>query len=372
MKITNIKTKIYSGENSLEVLSNLKNERVFIVCDQYLVKSNIIKKILNMLNTTNKISIFSDVVPDPNLEVVGNGLVKFVKENPTIVICFGGGSSIDTGKGIIYFARLKKLCKNVTLIAIPTTSGTGSEVTSATVITDKEENIKHAIFDNKLTPDIAILDPIFTVTVPKKITANTGIDVLTHAIEAYVSKGSTFYSDAFSEKAFELVIKSLLKCYIEPNNIEARSMMMEASNMAGIAFNIAGLGVNHSIAHQLGAIYHIPHGLANAMVLKEIIKFNSRNSNVKKKYADLVYKSKMVDNYLDEDSAIKILQEYIDQIMTIMEMPKKISEFNKEIKINTNDLEIMKKNAMIDNCMKTTPVEISDLGIEIIIRNILK
>lgn len=372
MKITNIKTKIYSGENSLEALSKLKGEKILIVCDEYLVKSNIIEKLKVKIYKENKVSVFSEVVPDPTLEVVGKGLKKFIEENPTIIICFGGGSSIDTGKGILYFAKLKKICEDIRLIAIPTTSGTGSEVTSATVITDREENLKHAIFDESLTPDIAILDPIFTITVPGKITANTGMDVLTHAIEAYVSKEATTYSDAFAQKAFELVINSLLKCYKEPENLEARNMMMEASNMAGIAFNISGLGVNHSMAHQLGAIYHIPHGLANAMLLTEIIKFNSQDERVKKKYADLVYKSKMLSNYTDPDLAVKILVEYINQLMMIMNMPKTVNEFNNSSKFDRSDLDIMKTNTLKDSCMKTTPVQISEVEIYRIFDDILK
>lgn len=343
-----IKTKIYSGENSLQRLEELKNENIFIVCDEFLLKS--IKSLLKYIDESNKVSIFSEVIPDPPIKVVGKGIALISKFNPTIVIGFGGGSAIDTAKGIIYFAKHKNILKQVNFIAIPTTSGTGSEVTRVAVITDTEEKVKHAIFDDDLLPDEAILDANLTLSVPPSITANTGMDVLTHAIEAYVSKDANIYSDAFAEKAVELVINSLLRCYKDGNDVEARSRMHEASNLAGMAFNIAGLGINHSLAHVIGGHFHIPHGLANAIFLVAVIDYNSKDSYTLKKYAKLVKKVGMIESECNDEFAVNVLKQYITSIMKIMNMPLNLRECNVDRLVFEEVKSVMAKNVLKDSC----------------------
>ena len=352
-----IKTKIFFGENSLSHLQSFKNKKIWIICDEFLVKNKKLETILAYIDKSNNVCIFDKVVPEPPISVIGSGVAIIKKINPDIVIAYGGGSAIDTAKGILYFARIQNFVDKVNFIAIPTTSGTGSEVTSATVITDTENKSKHIIFDDNLLPDEAILDANLTLSVPQTITANTGIDVLTHAIEAYVAKKSNVYSDALAEKSVELVIEALVKCYIDGNDIEAREKMHEASNLAGIAFNIAGLGINHSLAHQIGGKFHIPHGLSNALLLEKVIDYNCRDYNTLKKYAKLVYKSNMVEKDKDEKFAVDVLKNYITVIKKVMNMPMtlrecKVSdeEFNKE-KI------IMAQNALKDTCTSTNPVE---------------
>lgn len=359
MKSVYIKTKINFGENSLKRLEEIKNKNIWVICDSFLVKSGSVKNILSFINDSNKISIFDEVVPEPPLNVVGKGVALIKQINPDVVIAFGGGSAIDTAKGIIYFARQQKFIDEVNFIAIPTTSGTGSEVTSATVITDTEEKIKHAIFDDSLLPDEAILDANLTVTVPPSITANTGMDVLTHAIEAYVSKNSNVYSDALAEKSVELVIESLIKCYNKGDDLEARGKMHEASNLAGMAFNIAGLGINHSLAHQIGGMFHIPHGLATGLFLTTVIDYNCQDSNILKKYAKLVYKTGMVEKRDNDEFAVKVLKSYIISIMKLMNMPINLSECKVE-KTEFNKLkELMAVNALKDNCTCANPREIN-------------
>lgn len=350
-----IKTKIYFGENSLKRLEQLKNMKICIICDEFLVKNGSVKAILNLIEKNNQVFIFDEVVPEPPLNVIGKGVALIKKHNPEVVIAFGGGSAIDTAKGIIYFARQQKFVDKLNFIAIPTTSGTGSEVTSATVITDTEEQVKHIIFDDGLLPDEAILDASLTVTVPQNITANTGIDVLTHAIEAYVAKNANAYSDALAEKAVELVIESLLKCYNKGDDLEARGKMHEASNLAGTAFNIAGLGINHSIAHQIGGKFHIPHGLANGLLLTTVIDYNSQDCEILKKYAKLVYKAGMVENRDNDEFAIKVLKSYIISLMKLMNMPINLKECN----IDKNEFDklksLMAENALKDNCTLSNP-----------------
>lgn len=359
MKSIYIKTKINFGKNSLKRLEKIKNQNVWIICDNFLVKSGSVKTILSFIDGSNNVCIFDEVVPEPPLNVIGKGVALIKKINPNIVIAYGGGSAIDTAKGIIYFARQQKFIDKVNFIAIPTTSGTGSEVTSATVITDTEEKVKHAIFNDELLPDEAILDANLTVTVPQNITANTGIDVLTHAIEAYVSKNANVYSDALAEKAVELVNESLLKCYNNGDDLEAREKMHEASNLAGIAFNIAGLGINHSLAHQIGGQFHIPHGLANGLLLTTIIDYNGQTYETLKKYAKLVHKSGMIENKENDEFSLKVLKSYLISLMKLMNMPMSL----RECKVDKNEFDklesLMAENALKDNCTCANPREVN-------------
>ncbi|WP_460295446.1 1-propanol dehydrogenase PduQ [Clostridium sardiniense] len=365
-----IKTKIYFGKNSLKRLEKFKNESIWIICDGFLVKSGMVKGILNFIDNSNNISIFDKVIPDPPLTVIGSGVAIIKQINPSVVIAYGGGSAIDTAKGILYFAREKNIIDKVNFIAIPTTSGTGSEVTNATIITDTETKIKHAIFDDSLLPDEAILDSNLTLSVPADITANTGIDVLTHSLEAYVSNKANSYSDALAEKSVELVIESLVKCYHNGKDIEARSKMHEASNLAGIAFNISGLGINHSLAHQLGGRFKIPHGLANGLLLTNVIDYNSHGISTLKKYAKLVYKTGMVDKTKGDEFAVKVLKEYINSIMKIMKMPMKLKELN----IDKDDFHkvkaLMAQNALKDGCTESNPRKVNTIELENLIGKI--
>lgn len=370
MNYIHMKTKIYFGKNSLEYLTEILSKKILIICDPFLVKNGAIKDILIQLDNSNDVIIFDNVVPDPNLDVIGSGLTSFIKQRPDIVIGFGGGSAIDTAKGIIYFARINNYAKDTKLIAIPTTSGTGSEVTSATVITDTKENVKHIVFDECILPDEAILDSRFTLTIPKNITANTGLDVLTHALEAYVSKGANNYSDALAEKAVELVMKSLLKCYFCGIEEEYREDMHEASTIAGTAFNIAGLGISHSIAHQLGGTFCIPHGLANAILLPYIIKFNSKDKSAIKKYASIVYKTGMVEKEQGDEFAVNVLICYIRQIEKIMNMPLSLKEYGilkESFDLHKNN---MAENAIKDNCTSSNPVDVTRFDIETLLEYI--
>ncbi|MDO5516316.1 MAG: 1-propanol dehydrogenase PduQ [Clostridium sp.] len=359
-----IKTKVYSGQDSLTRLNNIKNKKIWIICDGFLVKGGQLNYLLKFVDDSNEVSIFDEVVPEPPIEVIGKGISLIKNINPDILIGYGGGSAIDTAKGIIYFSKEANIIKDVTFIAIPTTSGTGSEVTSATVITDREMKIKHAIFDDSVLPDEAILDANLTLSVPPNITANTGMDVLTHAIEAYVSKNSNVYSDALAEKSVELVVSSLVKAYKCGDDLEARSKMHEASNLAGMSFNIAGLGITHSLAHQIGSQFHIPHGLATALFLNSVIKYNSKKEECLKKYAKLARKSGMVTKADNDEFAVKVLEEYIETIMNMMNMPTNLRKCNVNLNDLTNLKDTMIENALNDGCTESNPIKCSkdDLG----------
>lgn len=354
-----MKTKIYSDEKSRAYLETIKNEVVLIVCDKFLVDNGAISYITDILKVNNKVHIYDGVVPDPSTDVVVKGIKYICKEKPSILIGFGGGSAIDTAKGMLYFTKLKNIIKTPLFIAVPTTSGTGTEVTSLTVITDRESNVKKIIESEDILPDVALLDPKLTLTVPKQITANTGMDVLTHALEAYVSTNNNIFSDAMSEKSMELLIKSLVKCYEDGNDLNSRRMMQQASTLAGISFNTAGLGVNHSIAHQLGALFHIPHGLANAILLNSIIDYNCKDKTVLRKYAELSYKLQFVDAKVDPRIAVETLKCVIKTMMISMNMPLKIREMNISQSQYEDSINDMVSNALKDNCLPTTPRDIN-------------
>ena len=296
-----IPEKIYFEAGSIAYLEKMPDiKKAFIVTDESMVKLGYVDKLLYHLRKRLEYvhsEIFADVEPDPSFDTIKKGVTAMNQFEPDVIIALGGGSAIDAAKGMWLFyeypdaniegMKLKfmdirkrtykfpKLGVKAKMVAIPTTSGTGSEVTSFAVITDKETNMKYPLADYELTPDVAIIDPDLVYSLPKSITADTGMDVLTHAIEAYVSNMASDYTDGLSEKAVELVFNNLQEAYEHGDNKAAREKMHNASCIAGMAFTNAFLGLNHSIAHKLGAEFHIAHGKANAIILPYVIQYNS-------------------------------------------------------------------------------------------------
>ena len=296
-----IPPKIYFEYDSIQYLQDMEGiSRAFIVSDPMMVKLGYVDKVLYYLNKRSEtchFTIFSDVESDPDVETVMRGVEEMRHFQPDVIIALGGGSAMDAAKGmwlfyehpetsfdglrqkfmdirkrVVRFPHLEK-CK---MVAIPTTSGTGSEVTAFTVITDKTKGIKYPLADYAVTPNVAIIDPQFVLTLPKRATADTGMDVLTHAIEAYISNMANDYTDGLALQAMDLVFTYLKRAYDNgPSDLKAREKMHNASCIAGMAFTNAFLGLNHSMAHKLGGDYHIPHGRANAILLPYVIKYNS-------------------------------------------------------------------------------------------------
>ncbi len=296
-----VPNKIFFEAGSIQYLEVMRDiSRVFIVTDKAMVNLGYTDKILYYLRSRkNKVHsyIFDQVEPDPSFDTINKGVDIMNKFEPDCIIALGGGSAIDAAKGmwLLYeqpevdlnamknkFMDIRKrvykiedLGKKAKLVAIPTTSGTGSETTSFAVISDKVNNMKYPLADYALVPTVAIVDPELVYSLPAKSVADTGMDVLTHAIEAYVSNMANDYTDGLAIKAIELVFEYLVDSYNSSDNKLAREKMHNASTIAGMAFSNAFLGINHSLAHKIGAEYHVPHGRANAILLPYVIKYNS-------------------------------------------------------------------------------------------------
>ncbi|MBM0773269.1 bifunctional acetaldehyde-CoA/alcohol dehydrogenase [Staphylococcus epidermidis] len=293
--------KVYFEENSVMYLTEMDNvERVMIVCDPGMVNigyTDIVEQVLRRRENQPQIKVFNEVEPNPSTHTVYKGLDMFINFQPDTIIALGGGSAMDAAKAIWMFfehpetsffgakqkfldirKRTYKITKpkNAKFICIPTTSGTGSEVTPFAVITDSETHVKYPLADYALTPDIAIVDPQFVLSVPKDVAADTGMDVLTHAIESYVSVMASDYTRGLSLQAIKLTF-DYLKSSVQENDKHSREKMHNASTMAGMAFANAFLGISHSIAHKIGGEYGIPHGRTNAILLPHVIRYNAKD-----------------------------------------------------------------------------------------------
>ncbi len=294
-------SKIYFEKYSIQYLQKMENiKKVFLVCDPGMVQFGYADKVIDELNKRKdnvQVEIFSAVEPNPSTNTVMTGTEAMIQFQPDTIIAIGGGSAMDAAKAMWLFYEKpeteffgakqkfldirKRTYKIPTLnktqfVCIPTTSGTGAEVTPFAVITDSETHVKYPLADYALTPDVAIIDSQFVMSVPKSVTADTGMDVLTHAIESYVSVMASDYTKGLSLQSIKLVFQNLRNSYAYANE-EAREKMHNASTMAGMAFANAFLGINHSIAHKIGGEYNIAHGRTNAILLPHVIRYNAKD-----------------------------------------------------------------------------------------------
>lgn len=378
MKRFKIKTEVCFSENAIDMLQTFKDQKAVIITDAFMRDSGVADVIAKKLSNCTSVAVFSDVVPDPPMDLIIKGVEFLVEQDCELVVALGGGSSIDAAKAIVYMAGKMDESKKYYLVAIPTTSGTGSEVTQFAVITDSNTGTKYPLVDDALTPDMAILDPELVKTAPPFITADTGMDVITHAIEAYVSELASDCSDCLAEKACELAFEYLPKCYRNGYDIKARDKMHRASCLAGMAFNSVNLGVNHGIAHALGAIFHIPHGRANALILPHVIEFNADMARDMAKHS-----SKIAEKYQKMARVVGLpaptpkvgVQNLIDEIVRLlryMERPLCITECGVSLEDFEAQREEIIARALKDACTVANPRPVSAEDISKILDKIAK
>ena len=392
--------KIYFEPGSVQYLSKMPDiHRAMIIADPGMVQFGYVDRLTYQLNKNAEkpiVEIFSDVEPDPDITTVRKGVEIMNTFNPDVIIALGGGSAMDAAKAMWLFYenpdadfvgmaqkfmdirkrvyKFPKMGKKAKMVSIPTTSGTGSEVTSFAVISDKSQSMKYPLADYELTPDVAIIDPEFVYTVPKSSTAFTGLDVLTHAIEAYVSVLANDYTDALALHAIKLVFKYLPDSYKTADKI-AREKMHNASCIAGMAFTNAFLGVNHSLAHKLGGEFHIPHGLANAYLLPHTIEYNGEPTPTKfaawpkydhyiapQRYAEIAKMMGFVSQDATDAEGVKALADAVRELMGKVDVPltiKKAGEKDNRSYIDPvvyeNALEDLAYKAFDDQCTTANP-----------------
>ncbi len=351
---------LYHGLGSIEELKNISGKRAIIVIGGKSVKENgSLAKVQSILDEIGiEHSIFEGVEADPSIETVRRGAEAFLSFQPDWIIGLGGCSAIDAAKAMwaIYehpelsYDQMKQICgipalrNKARFAAIPSTSGTGTEITALAVITDREKGVKYPIVSHELLPDLAIVDGELCKSMPPDVTANTGLDALTHCIEAYVSNIDDNYADALAKAGTEMIFANLITAYNEPQNGVARQNMHDASCMGGYAFTNVWLGIAHSLAHQIGARFGIPHGCANAIVLPNVIRYNSKSTG---KYQAL---AKAIDKADAED-----LAQAVEQLRSSVNVAQSIQACNVPEESWKSQVKEMAEHAMADPCTSFNP-----------------
>ena len=375
---------------ALEELSDMGKKKAFIVTDKVLFEMGYTDKVTEVLERNGiQFKIFSDVEPDPTLRCAKAGAKEMLDFNPDVIIALGGGSAMDAAKimWVMYehpevrfedlamrFMDIRKrvfkfptMGTKAMMVSIATSAGTGSEVTPFAVITDEKTGVKYPLADYELTPDMAIVDAELMMTSPKGLTACAGIDVLVHSIEAYVSIMASEYTNGLALEAIRLVFKYLPDAYNEgTTNVKAREKMAHASCMAGMAFSNAFLGITHSMAHKLGAFHHLPHGMANSLLMNEVIRFNATDAPTKQaafaqyKYPNAAWRYARIADHLGlggktEEEKVELLIKEVEKLQAKVNMPKTIREAGVSEDKFYASLEEMVEQAFDDQCTGANP-----------------
>ena len=355
--------KIYFGEEAITSLCQFNNKRVGIVTDDFMMSSGKTRYLISHMPEAS-VCIFGEVTPDPDIDILTSGAARFKAFKPDVIIALGGGSSLDAAKGIKVTLEEYFGDHQIDLIAIPTTSGSGSEVTSYAIISDPQNGRKYPLISGQLVPEIAILDPNLVLTAPRHVAVDTGMDVLTHAIEACVSTGSNDFSDALAEKAIALTWRYLPQVFNDEKDIAARTHMHNASCMAGMAFNSAGLGLVHGMAHAIGGMLHIPHGKINAMLLPIVIDFNSKRASTETR--DRYHRCAQIigiDHAVPEQ-AIALMTQEIRQINRHFCIPVTLSELGIDRAKIIELRSALVNSTLADGCTASNPRQVTTHDVE--------
>ncbi len=373
---------IYHGKGSLESLKNLKGKKAIIcVGGGSMKRFGFLERAQKYLEEAGmEVKLFEGIEPDPSVDTVMKGAAVMQEFEPDWIVAIGGGSPIDAAKAMwIKYeypdCTFEDMCKvfgipelrrKAHFCAVSSTSGTATEVTAFSIITDYQKGIKYPIADFEITPDVAIVDPELAHTMPKKLVAHTGMDAMTHAIEAYVSTANCDYTDPLAIHAIEMIMDNLVKSYNE--DMDARDAMHNAQCLAGMAFSNALLGIVHSMAHKTGAIFadkgaHIIHGAANAMYLPKVIAFNAKDETAKKRYG-------VIADYMhlggsNDDATVKLLIEYLRKMNDDLNIPHCIQHYGPDglpAEVGFVDEATFKErlhdiaaNALLDACTGSNP-----------------
>lgn len=369
---------IYYGRGALDELKNLQGKKAIIVVGGGSMKrfGFLDRVVANLKEAGMETKLFEGVEPDPSVETVMKGAAAMREFEPDWIVSIGGGSPIDAAKAMWAFYeypetkfedlitpfKFPTLRTKAKFVAIPSTSGTATEVTAFSVITDYQKGIKYPLADFNITPDVAIVDPDLADTMPKTLTAHTGMDALTHAIEAYVSTLHTPFTDPLALKAIHMVFDYLPASYEGDKN--AREQMHYGQCLAGMAFTNALLGIVHSMAHKTGAVFstgHIVHGCANAMYLPYVIQYNAKEPEAKKRYAEIARSVGMTGS---EDELVSQLCAKIDEFNTKLNIPKTLKEFGIKEDEFKEKLPTFAANAVGDACTGSNPRSITPKEME--------
>ena len=337
------KTRVVSGSGTIRVLGKLEKKRLFMVADPFFVKNGVAKQVAEVSGCTD-VEIFDRVQPDPTVELAAEGTAKMRSFKPDLVVALGGGSAMDLAKAMSYFGK-----GDHTLAAIPTTSGSGSEVTDFAILT--HDQVKHPLVDRRLRPDLAILDSDLLQELPKNLIGETGFDVLTHALEAYVAQNSGSITDVYAREAFSSAYASLPASYA--GNKAVRLKVHLAATMAGMAFSQAGLGLCHAMAHALGGMFHVSHGKLNAILLPSIVSCNAHVCG--RKYAELARAAGIGGSA--DTIAVRNLRNGLLRLRRELNLPETLAQAGVDPRAVWRNVDKIVEATLEDPCSKQNPME---------------
>ncbi len=337
------KTRVVSGSGTIRMLGKLEKKKLFLVADPFFVKNGVANRVAEA-SGCRELEVFDKVQPDPSVELAAEGTARLRDFQPDLLVGLGGGSAMDLAKAIGYFGK-----GDYQVAAIPTTSGSGSEVTDFAILT--HDQVKHPLVDKRLRPDLAILDADLLQELPKNLIAETGFDVLTHALEAYVAKESGAISDIYAREAFSSAYASLPASYA--GNKTVRLKVHLAATMAGMAFSQAGLGLCHAMAHALGGMFHVSHGRLNAILLPAVLSCNAHVCG--KKYAEIARAAGIGGSA--DTIAVRNLRNGLLRLRRELNLPETLAQAGIDPRSVWRSAEEIVRASLADPCCKSNPME---------------
>ncbi len=360
-----LSTTLCYGPDALAELSELSGRRVFIVTDGFMVNTALMARVRDQL-VDAQLAIFDEVQPNPDIDAVAAGLQSYLAFDPQAILAIGGGSAIDTAKAVRKMAIEQGHHAQSGFYILPTTSGTGSEVSSFAVVTDPKTHAKLPLESADMIADVAILDPQAVRTAPPKLTADSGMDAISHAIEAYVGKGHNDFSDALAEKSLRLANLYLVRCFVDGDDIVAREHQHTGATMAGIAFENAALGIVHGLSHSIGGTFPVAHGRLNGILLPHVIEFNAgelgfgpgKLSPTAQRYAALA--AALGLSASNQRNLVLALCEWVKKMRRDLNMPVSITEAGVNRSEYRSRIPEIARKAALDYCTSGNPVPVTE------------